>query len=167
MAECRESFADIVAVWPFLAGEIKYKVPFNVRSRKVSVNEIGVSSLDTLLKNRGYYSVGENYEDSKCVEIEERKCILKSASKRTISGRSYDVSLVLIINEKSDNSATMMDEIEMDRHDFIVQCADSSYLLVRSVEMGYKCVAEEEISENYQQKLTITMTNYNGIQRIY
>ena len=83
MAECRESFADIVAVWPFLAGEIKYKVPFNVRSRKVSVNEIGVSSLDALLKNRGYYSVGENYEEVKVwIDIKTGDCVVVLCDKK-------------------------------------------------------------------------------------
>jgi hypothetical protein len=74
--------------------------------------------------------------------------------------------LVLIISEKRDISANMMDSIEANRHDFIVRCVDGEHLLVRSAEMAYKCVAEEEFAEGYQQKLTLTMENYNGIQRI-
>lgn len=164
--ECRELFSDIVAVWPFAVGEINYKVPFNVRSRNVAVTDLGVSVMFDLLNGRPYYSVGENYNDTDCIELEERKCTLKSTTKYTSAGRAFDVNLVLIISEKSNLSATMMDKVEATRHDFIVQCADGEQLLVRSAEMGYKCVAEEDFAEIYQQKLTITMENYNGIQRI-
>lgn len=153
-------------VWPFAEGEIEYQVPFNVRSRSVKASELGVTSITDLTKGRPYYSVGENYEDTDCIELEERKCTLKSTTKYTSAGRAFDVSLVLIINEKSVVSAAMMDKVETSRHDFIVQCADGEQLLVRSAEMGYKCVAEEEFAESYQQKLTVTMENYNGIQRI-
>ena len=90
----------------------------------------------------------------------------KNATKYTSAGRAFDVSLVLIISEKSKVSANMMDKVESTRHDFIVRCADGEQLLVRSAEMAYKCVAEEEFAEGYQQKLTLTMENYNGIQRI-
>lgn len=166
MVTCKEAFVDIVMVWPFAVGEIDYKVPFNVRGRSVKVSELGVSSIADLTKGRTYYSVGENYEETDCIELEERKCTLKSTTKYTSAGRAFDVSLVLIINEKSEISAAMMDKVETFRHDFIVQCADGEQLLVRSAEMGYKCVAEEEFAESYQQKLTITMENYNGIQRI-
>ena len=166
MVTCKEAFVDIVAVWPFAAGEINYQVPFNVRSRKVTAAELGVTSLDDLLKDRNYYSVGENYEDVNCVEMEERKCTLKSPTKYTSAGRAFDVSLVMIISEKSEISANMMDSIEANRHDFIVRCVDGEHLLVRSAEMAYKCVAEVEFAEGYQQKLTLTMENYNGIQRI-
>lgn len=153
-------------VWPFAEGEIEYLIPFNVRSRSVKASELGVTSIADLTKGRPYYSVGENYEDTDCIELEERKCTLKSTTKYTSAGRAFDVSLVLIINEKSVVSAAMMDKVETSRHDFIVQCADGEQLLVRSAEMGYKCVAEEEFAESYQQKLTVTMENYNGIQRI-
>lgn len=153
-------------VWPFAEGEINYLIPFNVRSRSVKASELGVTSITDLTKGRPYYSVGENYEDTDCIELEERKCTLKSTTKYTSAGRAFDVSLVLIINEKSVVSAAMMDKVETSRHDFIVQCADGEQLLVRSAEMGYKCVAEEEFAESYQQKLTVTMENYNGIQRI-
>lgn len=153
-------------VWPFAEGEINYLIPFNVRSRSVKASELGVTSIADLTKGRPYYSVGENYEDTDCIELEERKCTLKSTTKYTSAGRAFDVSLVLIINEKSVVSAAMMDKVETSRHDFIVQCADGEQLLVRSAEMGYKCVAEEEFAESYQQKLTVTMENYNGIQRI-
>lgn len=166
MVTCKETFVDIVMVWPFAEGEIEYLIPFNVRSRSVKASELGVTSIADLTKGRPYYSVGENYEDTDCIELEERKCTLKSTTKYTSAGRAFDVSLVLIINEKSVVSAAMMDKVETSRHDFIVQCADGEQLLVRSAEMGYKCVAEEEFAESYQQKLTVTMENYNGIQRI-
>lgn len=166
MVTCKETFVDIVMVWPFAEGEINYQVPFNVRGRSVKVSELGVTSITDLTNDRPYYSVGENYEEADCIELEERKCTLKSTTKYTSAGRAFDVSLVLIISEKSVVSATMMDKVEATRHDFIVQCADGEQLLVRSAEMGYKCVAEEEFSESYQQKLTITLENYNGIQRI-
>jgi len=166
MVTCKEAFVDIVAVWPFAAGEIDFKVPFNVRTRSVSSSDLGVTSVSDLLKDRPYYSVGENYDDANCIEIEERKCTLKSTTKYTSAGRAFDVSLVLIISEKSKVSANMMDKVESTRHDFIVRCADGEQLLVRSAEMAYKCVAEEEFAEGYQQKLTLTMENYNGIQRI-
>lgn len=166
MITCKESFSDIVMVWPFAVGDISYKVPFNVRNRNISASDMGVSALSELTKGKTYYSVGENYEDSDCIELEERKCTLKSTTKYSSAGRAFDVVLTLIISEKSDVSATMMDEMEAERHDFIVQCADGTQLLIRSAEMGYKCVVEEEFAENYQQKITITLENYNGIQRI-
>ena len=166
MVTCRESFQDIVAVWPLAEGTIQYKVPFNVRIRSVTPQDLGVTDMADLTKNRPYYSIGENYEDGDCIELEERKSVLKSATKYSSAGRSFDVSLLLIINEKSTTSVSMMDTLESTRHDFIVQCADGEMLLVRSAEMAYKCVTEEEFYETYQQKITITMENYNGIQRV-
>lgn len=166
MIKCRETFDDIVMVWPFAEGEINYKIPFNVRSRTIAVSDMGAETLSDLCKGKPYYSIGENYEEADCVELAERKCSLKATSKHISSGRAFDVSLVLIINEKSVVSATMMDQLESSRHDFIVQCADGSHLLVRSANMAYKCVSEEEFAESYQQKLTFTLENYNGIQRI-
>ena len=63
MVTCKEAFVDIVAVWPFAEGEIDFKVPFNVRTRSVSASDLGVTSVSDLLKDRPYYSVGENYDD--------------------------------------------------------------------------------------------------------
>lgn len=166
MMICKETYSDIVQVWPFKAGEILYATPFNVRRRIVPISELGVLNLKSLLEGRPSYSVGESYSDANCVEMEERKCVLKSATKFSSVGRTFEVSLSLIINEKSTLSANMMDEIESESHDFIVMCVDGDYLLVRSLEMSYRCTAEEEIAENYQQKLTIKLENYNGIQRI-
>lgn len=166
MIQCKESFFDIVAVWPLAAGSISYTVPFNVRSRTITPAELGATDMETFLKDEKHYSVGENYDESDVVEIEERKCSVKSTTKYTSAGRAFDVSLVLIISEKSTLSVQMMDEIEASAHDFIIQCVDGELLLVRSADNAYKCVAEEEVAEGYQQKLTLTLENYNGIQRI-
>ena len=76
---------------------------------------------------------------------------MKSTTKYTSAGRAFDVSLVLIISEKSKVSANMMDKVESTRHDFIVRCADGEQLLVRSAEMAYKCVAEEEFAEGLEE----------------
>ena len=163
---CRESFSDIVAVYPFAVGDIKFQVPFNVRDRQITPKQMGVSSLDDLIKDRTYYSVGDEHESDKVIEIEERKCVVKSATKYTSAGRAFDVSLTLIINEKSTKSVTLMDEIESVEHDFIIQCVDGDMLLVRCAPLGYRCTAEEEVAEVYQQKLAVSFENINGIQRI-
>lgn len=163
---CLESYVDIVAVWPFGKDEINYSVPFNVRKRFITPAEMGAESLSALIDGRSSYSVGEDYSDATTVELEERKSTLKSTGKTSAAGRAYDVVLTLIINEKSTKSANLMDDLEGARHDFIVQLADGENLLIRSAENAYRCVAEEDFKESYQQKITITLENYNGIQRI-
>lgn len=163
---CKEAFSDIVAVWPFADGEISYKIPFNVRARNVSVSELGADSVSALTAGRIHYSVGEDYSDASTIEIEERKCSVKSTTKYTSAGRAFDVVLTLVISEKSTISAKTMDDMEAARHDFLLQCADGEYLFVRSAQMAYRCVTEEDFSEVYQQKITVTMENYNGIQRV-
>lgn len=164
--ECRESFSDIVAVYPFATGEIKYTIPFNVKKRYYTLTDLGVDELSDLLDNRIYYSIGESYSNQNTIEIEERQISLKSVSKKNINGRLYDVTLTLIIKDKKDISANFMDEIDGERHDFICLLADGSYLLVRTSELCYDCKTEEEFSAEYELKQTISMETYNGIIRI-
>ena len=165
MIKCNETFSDIVEVWPFAEGKIAYTVPFNVRSRTLKLADLGVESLEQLLLDKSFYTIGDVGEDSLGVEMEERQTNLKSTTKFSSGGRSFDISLTLIINEKSIKSANMMDELESTRHDFLLKCADGDYLFVRSAEMSYRCIVEEEIADSYQQKLSISFENYNGIQR--
>lgn len=165
MIKCNETFSDIVEVWPFAEGKIAYTVPFNVRSRTLKLADFGVESLEQLLLDKSFYTIGDVGEDSLGVEMEERQTNLKSTTKFSSGGRSFDISLTLIINEKSIKSANMMDELESTRHDFLLKCADGDYLFVRSAEMSYRCIVEEEIADSYQQKLSISFENYNGIQR--
>ena len=165
MIKCNETFSDIVEVWPFAEGKIAYTVPFNVRSRTLKLADLGVESLEQLLLDKSFYTIGDVGEDSLGVEMEERQTNLKSTTKFSSGGRSFDISLTLIINEKSIKSANMMDELESTRHDFLLKCADGDYLFVRSAEMSYRCIVEEEIADSYQQKLSISCENYNGIQR--
>ena len=166
MVTCKEAFVDIVAVWPFAEGEIDFKVPFNVRTRSVSASDLGVTSVSDLLKDRPYYSVGENYDDADCIEIEERKCTLKSTTKYTSAGRAFDVSLVLIISEKSEKSVIMADELSSKAHDFIVLLGDGNYVLLRCDENAYKTSIEETYSLYYELKITANMETYNGVIRI-
>lgn len=164
--ECRESFSDIVAVYPFKAGEINYSIPFNVRKRYYSLTDLGVSELADLLKNKIYYSIGESYADQNTIEIEERMTSLKSVSKKTINGRMFDVTLTLIIRDKKQVSDFLMDEVDEERHDFICALADGSYVLVRTSDMGYECKTEEEYSDEYELKQIVSMATYNGIIRL-
>lgn len=171
--KCNETFSDILEVWPFVAGDIKFTTPFQVRKRIVTLSELGIQpdgsgnrKLSSLLSGRDYYSVGEDYGDDHAICLEERKAQLKSTSKMSAYGRSHELSLTLVVSDKGDKSVNMMDEIERARHDFILMTSDNQYLLVRSVENLYSVKSEEDFSENYQQKLTINMENINGIQRI-
>lgn len=164
---CKETFSDIVAVYPIEAEEMAYTVPFNVRTRTYTLAQMGVADMDTLLAKSDYrYSIGEDYTSDTTIEIEERKSTLKSATKETSAGRVYDVTLTLIINENSTKSANFMDSITNKRHDFVVQIANGELLLIRTGECAYTCKAEENFAESYQQKLTISVQNLNGIQRI-
>lgn len=164
---CKETFSDIVAVYPVQAGKISYTVPFNVRMRTYSLSQLGVSSIESLIeKSVSYYSIGDDYTSPTVIELEERKSTLKSVTKETAGGRVYDVTLTLIINENSDKSANLMDGLMASRHDFIVQLANGDYLILRTGECGYLCKGEENFAESYQQKLTIAIQNLNGIQRI-
>ena len=171
--KCNETFSDILEVWAFEAGEIDFQIPFSVRKRTVTLEELGIlpdesgkRSLSSLLSGRYYYSVGEDYEDDYAIEIEDRKNQLKSTSKISTYGRSSELSLVLVVNDKSTHSIALMDDIERKRHDFILTTSDQEHLLVRSVENLYSVKSEEDFSEKYQQKLTIRLENINGIQRI-
>lgn len=164
---CKETFSDIVAVYPIGADVIGYTVPFNVRMRTYTLAQLGVTGIDELTaKANGYYSIGEEYAVGNVVELEERESSLKSVTKETTAARMYEVTLTLIINENSDKSANLMDRLIAQRHDMVVQLANGEYLLVRTGECAYLCKGEENFAKNYQQKLTISVQNINGIQRI-
>lgn len=166
MVSCNETFSDIVAVWPFAVGEIPYSIPFNVRRRFYGAQELGISDISDFCKGRFHYSIGEDYANDQTVELKEQKTVLKSVSDDKTPGRSFDVNLTLIINDNNDLSAKMMDEMVSSPHDFILLLADGTYLLIRTLEYGYSCRSEETFSEDYEQKLTVSLKTYNGIIRM-
>lgn len=167
--ECKDTFEDIVSVWPFAKGEIAYQLPYNVRLRTLQLHHLGLTdggTLSALTADRPYYTIGEDYQSDNSVELEERKSILKSSTKYSESGRRFDVSLTLQVVHNSRLSLSLMDHIESDPSDFLVLIASGEYLLVRTDELTYRCKSEEQFGNTYTQKLTITASCYNGIQRI-
>ena len=97
---CTETFSDIVAVWPIPSSSIEYDIPFNVRKRQYSRSHMRLkdeSLLDTLV----YYTLSKNGDD-KAIEIVENGNIVRASTKKTIAGRAHDVSLSLIISEKTE-----------------------------------------------------------------
>lgn len=161
---CKEYFSDIVAVWPLSAGTINYAIPFNVRKRAYSVSDLGVTSIESIIADKDFYSVSADYDNA--VEIAERECVVKSTSKKGIAGRSHDVVLSLIINEKSTKSANIADALDSTPHDFLILLGDGSYLLVRVSDNAYKCAIDETYSSMYEMRININMETYNGIIRI-
>lgn len=167
--ECRETFEDIISVWPFLKGEIDFQIPYSVRKRTLSMTDLGLAdgeSLSALTDGRPYYTIGEDYQSEQSVELQERKSVLKSATKYAQYGRSFDTSLSLQVLFNRTPSLSLMDEIEREPHDFLLLLASGEYLLLRTDENTYLCKSEEQFGESYTQKLTITAECYNGIQRI-
>lgn len=162
---CKETFSDIVAVWPLPVGSVNYAIPFNVRKRIYDLADMGWTDL-SILDTLPHYSIGESYTGVDVVELEERESTLKSTTRATRGGRVHDVVLALIISEKSDKAINLSETLDAARHDFLIQIADGSYLLIRTQENAYKSESSEEYAAEYRLRHTITVENYNGIIRI-
>lgn len=162
---CKETFSDIVAVWPLRATSMNYAIPFKVRKRTYLFSELGITDT-TMLDTLPHYSVGEDYAGSGVVELAEQESTLKSTTVQTTAGRAFNVVLSLIINEDSDKAKELGEQLERERHDFIAQVADGSFLLVRTSDNGYECQTEEEFAVDYRLRHTIRIQNYNGIIRL-
>lgn len=162
---CKETFSDIVAAWAFPAGAISYTIPFNVRKRIYTLSDLGWTDT-SILNGMPHYSVGEDYAGAGVVELAEQESILRSTTVQTAAGRAHDVSLSLIINENSEKAKELGEQLERERHDFIVQIADGSYLLVRTADNAYQCQTDEEFAIDYRLKHTINIQNLNGIIRL-
>lgn len=166
---CKETFSDIVAVWPFPKGRIPYTIPFNVRKRTYTLSDIGFDSLDgfeILLGSVDYYAISDRYSATEMVEIEEEQNSVRSTTKQSRAGRYHEVTLSLIISEKTDKAIELAEELERELHDFIIQVSDGSYLLLRAVDGAYQCNSEEGYESDYELQHRITMENINGIIRL-
>lgn len=167
--ECKETFEDIVSVWPFAQGEIEYRVPYLVRKRVLTTDDLGLTdgaTIGSLLQGKPCYTIGEDWQSDHSVEIEERKNVLKSTTKSAKYGRSFEISLTLQVIYNNVQSVSLMDSLERTPHDFLLLLASGDYLLLRTDYSTYLCKSEEQFGESYTQKLTITAECYNGIQRI-
>jgi hypothetical protein len=164
---CKETWSDIVAVYPFAMGGIDYAVPFNVRKRNYTLADLGVStSLPVHLANRPCLTISPDFDGSDCIELAEGQTTIKSTSKENVAGRFYDILFSLIISEKSEKSVIMADDLSSKAHDFIVLLGDGNYVLLRCDENAYKTSIEETYSLYYELKITANMETYNGVIRI-
>lgn len=163
---CIESFSDIVAVWPFLEGEIGYTFPFNIRKKTVVPSELGAETIEVLTKGKFCLSTSVSYNGSSSAVLEDTGNSVRSTTKTGRSGRYHEVVLSLVISDNSEESVKNVEKLEGYPHDFIILVSSGEYLLLRGGGLYYKCSAEEEYSENYQLKITLTLSCYNGIQRI-
>ncbi len=160
-----ELYMDIVQVYPFVSGELKHTIPFNVRKDIVSVSELGVSNLDALLKGRKLFSVYGVYDDAggllSC-EIDSGATV-ESVSERTVSGISYKTTLVFNIPDGIINSKSYTDKLQVSTCEFILVSSEEEYMFLRCTDFAYKCM-EKSTSESKQ--VTIEINNVNGIQFI-
>lgn len=163
---CIESFSDIVAVWPFMEGGISYAFPFNVRKKTVTLSELGKDTVENLTAGKTCLSTGQTYGDTVSVSLEDGESSVRSTTKTGIAGRYHEVVLSLVISDNSEESVAMAEELEGHSHDFVIQTSGGEYLLLRGGGQYYKCSVEEEYSESYKLKVTLTLSCYNGIQRI-
>jgi hypothetical protein len=167
MVVCKEVYDDIVRVWVIPLSEINFAVPFNVRAHEISLADLGQSDYATWLKDVREFAVSTSlYGEDAAMLDDNRKSTVKSTTKRTVGGRYYEVVLTLIINDNSEDCTSLVRELENGVYCFVIQTASDDMLFVRSEEIGYGCVSEEEHSEDYELKATITTPTYNGIQRI-
>lgn len=161
-----EAYVDVISVWPLEIGSVTYQIPFNVRKRTLSLSDMGANSISELLAGREYYSVCPT-DDPLCVELdEESEQLVKSVTKKSVSGVYYEVSMSLVISAKSDKSIRLSDKMERIAHDFIFLLSDGSYHLVRASVYGVQCVSEESYQTDYKQKLSVSISCYNGIQLV-
>ena len=166
---CKETFSDIVAVWPLPKGTIPYAIPFNVRRREYTLADMGYSSLsafESVLASVDYYAVSERSGGAEWVEIEEMQSTVRSTTKQTVAGRYHEIALSLIINEKTDKAIEMAEQLESETHDFVIQISDGSLLLLRTVDDVYQCKTSEEYASDYALKHSIRIENVNGIIRL-
>ena len=162
---CKETFSDIVAVWPFPAGKIDYDIPFNVRRRSMSKSALSLTD-DSFLNTMVHYSVSESYCSGSVIELEENESTLRFTTKQGVGGRYHEVSLSLIISEESELSERMTEQLESVRHDFIIKDAEGTLLLVRTTDDAYECVSDVERTPEYRLRHNIKIDNYNGIIRL-
>lgn len=163
---CAESFSDIVAVWPFMEGGISYTFPFNARKKTVTLSELGKDTMENLTAGKICLMTGQVYGDAVFVSLEDGESSVRSVTKTGIAGRYHEVVLSLVISDNSEESVTMAEELEGYPHDFVIQASGGEYLLLRGGGQYYKCSVEEEYSESRKLKVTLTLSCYNGIQRI-
>ena len=162
---CKETFLDIVAVWPLPKGFISYDIPFNVRKREYMLSELKLndnSAIDSLF----HYSISDDNIGTGVVELEEQESTLKSTSTQTVAGIAFDVVISLIIKENSSMARRLGEQLENNCHDFIVKSADSGLLLVRAEDYAYECQTNEEFDVEYTLRHTIKIQNVNGIIRL-
>lgn len=162
---CKETISDIVAVWPFPKGAISYDVPFNVRKRNYLSSELRLAD-SSVLDSMIHYSIGEDYTGVGVVELAEQESTLRSTTIQTKAGRAFDVTLLLIISENSEQAKELGEQLEHKCHDFVVKIADGSFLLVRAEEYAYDCQTDEEFNVDYMLRHTIKIQNINGIIRL-
>lgn len=165
MIVCKESYFDIVRVWALPLSEVTFSVPFNVRMHELTLADVGQTDIATWLKDIPQLAVSTSLYGEDAIPLDERKTTLKSTTKNGVGGRYYEVVLTLIINDNSVDSAKIVHDLEVQPYCFVVQTATDDILFVRSEEIGYSCIVEEDVNEDYSLKATITMATYNGIQR--
>lgn len=160
-----ELYLDIIQIYPFVSGELKHTIPFNVRKETVSVSELGVVDIATLLKGRTLFSAFDVYDDAgellSC-EIDSGVTV-ESVSDRTVSGISFKTTIVFNVPDGIIRSKSYTDKLQESTHEFILVSSEEEYMLLRCTDFAYKCT---EKSTTESKQVTIEINNVNGIQFI-
>lgn len=161
-----ELFSDIVRIYPFKFGEIKYTVPFNVRKETVTVAELGATRMSELLEGKLCYStsiiLGEN---DKLLSIDlDSGAMYEDSTETSVIGISHKVVLDFKVVDPLVRCIQPLTDLELaPAQDFIIMTSDDQYLLIRCPEYAYKCTVKKSLE---LKQVSIEIKNINGVQLI-
>ena len=162
---CTEQIKDIISIWFFEDGEIKFTHPFNTPKEAYKVADLGVKKISELLNRRHFSSCGDRY-GAGVIAYNENSAEISVSTANTKGLSSYTVKLTIPI---------YMDEQLMDsdiltfrrRCDFLIQYGNEQYAIIRSTNGGYSFDKNVSIGNRKKQnQLVFTIKNLNGLQDI-
>lgn len=162
---CTEILSDVLNLYPFRYGEVNYTIPFSIYKHQVFLSELGVSDLSELLNGRKRFSIFNSENDEFVVEMEETPTV-KSVSQHASMGVIQTVTMVLKLTNIKLEFFPFLDSLVRDGHDFLVECHNQKWFLIRGEETAYQCIAENSIIDNWQIQLSFEWTNLNGFQSV-
>ena len=162
---CTEEIKDIISIWFFEDGFIRFSHPFNTPKESYTVADLGVGQISELLNKRHFSSCGDRY-GSGVIAFGEDEAEISVSTTDTNGLVSYTVKLTIPIY--MDERLTDDDILLFGRRcDFIVQHADERYSLIRSTSGGYSFAKNVSIaSKKKYRQLVFTVKNLNGLQEI-
>lgn len=161
-----ELVSDIVRIYPFKFGEIKYTVPFNVRKETVTVVELGVTGMNELLEGRVCYStsivLGKN-DELLSIDL-DLGATYEDSTETSVIGISHKVVLDFKVLDPLIRCIQPLTDLELaPAQDFILMTSDDQYLLIRCSEYAYKCTVKKGLE---LKQASIEIKNINGVQHI-